>query len=259
MMLRMTARMVVVLLAGVMVFGGGTAVVGQNPPGDIVCDSDLVLLWYVAERYFGFGAVQNTVAQTAADPASVLDVDRINQGQFAALFAAVRGAQDPTTRALPNFPIDANWLNVMAAVVQLDDASFQNFVSSMQPANFDTTGLVPLRPAAVAGEALECSRLRAQLHRFLTAISFQDVQSGFNSPFGFNANFNDNADLNFNTNDNSGAGTAPGNLNGNTNDNVGGDSNDNDDNDNDNDNDDDDDDDDDDDNSGSGSSDDDDD
>lgn len=254
------ARVVILLLVAVMAFGAGSVALSQNGTGDIACDSDLVLLWYVADRYFGFGAVQNTVAQTAADPANVLDVTRINQGQFAPLFTALRGAQDPATLSFPGAALDANWLNRMAAIVQLDDLAFQDFLNSMQPANFDTTGLIGLVPASVAGEAPECSRLRAQLHRFFTAVAFEDVQQNFASTFGLNTNANLNLNDNtagvntndntaVNTNDNTGSTDVNTNDNtgANTNDNSGGGSNSNDDdNDNGNDNDDDDD------NSGSG-------
>ena len=192
-------------------FGG--SVLSQNSGGDIACDSDLVLLWYVADRFFNFGAVQAAAAQTA-DPATVLDLNRFNPGEFAALFNGLRNIQDPNTRLLPNAALDPNFLSIAAATLQMDDTAFNDLLASMQPANTDAAALLDLVPVSVANQAPECALLRSQLHRFFAAVAFQDVQSGEGAALGLILNNNPNANTNVNANDN---GNANVNANGNTN------------------------------------------
>jgi hypothetical protein len=200
--------LLVFTLVAILATGVGSVVLGQGAAaGDIVCDSDLILLWYVADRYFGFGGVQNLLAQTSANPSLILDFNRFNRGQFNPLFAGLPA----------DVSLDQESLNIFLATLQMDDATFQNFIASMQPAGVDLSTITNLPPAGIAGEAPECTLLRNQLRRFFAAVAFRDFLTGSNTAAGLNANINANVNTNANVNDNANTNA---NVNANNNANV---------------------------------------
>lgn len=226
MMSKFIGMSIAVVLLAVFAIGFGGAVMSQNAGGDIACDSDLVLMWYVADRFFNFNAIQRAAAQTA-DPATVLDLNRFNQGEFSGLFASLRSVQDPNTGALLNTTLDPTFMSIAVATMQMDDAAFGDMVASMQPA--DAAALLDLVPVSVGNQAPECAQLRSQLHRFFAAVVFQDVQTGAGAALGLNLNANINANANINNNTNVNGND---NVDDNSNANVNANNNDNDDDDN---------------------------
>jgi hypothetical protein len=145
----------------------------------------------------------------------VLDLNRLNQGQFAPLFETLRAAQDPNTGTLPGVTLTQEWMNSVLATMLMDETSFQDFLNGMQA---DPSAITPLVPAVIGGEASECTQLRSQLQRFFTAVTFQELQTGFTTGVAVNGNINANANTNGNVNANT---NANGNVNTNTNDNTG--------------------------------------
>lgn len=197
-MRKMNGLMIVLVLMSLL--GGVLVAPVAAQDASITCDTDLVLLWYLAERYFSFGAVESNVAASATDPSTVLDLTQFNRGELSPLFDALQTAQDPSTMMLPGSSLTPDFVTNVGAALQMDDTAFGDFMNSMQSQGIVPTALVP---AGGAGEGAECAQLRGQLQRFFAAIAFQDVQSGFTSTFGnVNANANTNANTNANANDN---------------------------------------------------------
>lgn len=206
------------ILLCILIFAAGISSLavsqGTGVVGDITCDTDLILTWYVADRFFGFNAVQNALVQTAP-PGNVLDLNRFNRGQFAPLFDNLNTARDPATGDISGRVITPEFLSLTTVVITMDDVAFQNFVNSVP----NTAGVAaPLVATGVAGEAPECALLRRQLQRFFAAVSVQDIQTGFGLG-GLNVNGNLNTNLNVNGNVNANTNTAL-NANGNANANV---------------------------------------
>src|SRR5262245_10097948 len=86
---------VLALMLGAAVLAQDTSQQGDTAGqgGDIMCDSDMMLNLYIADRFFGFDRFQTDLAATATDPSQALDLSRYNQGQFGPLFEGFSAMQ----------------------------------------------------------------------------------------------------------------------------------------------------------------------
>jgi hypothetical protein len=140
--------------------------------GGVMCDSDLMLNLFVADRFFSFSELQQDLAQQAADPTTVVDLNQFNQGQFAPLFEGF--AAMPEAGITFSDEQRANILDILA----LDEATFQNEFRNRIPQDAAAAPTTDLAPSAVAGEAPECTQARNSLNRFWTALAIEDFSSG---------------------------------------------------------------------------------
>jgi len=135
-----------------------------NAPG--VCDSDLILNLYIAERYFGFDGVMAIVMSSSTDTSALVDVSKLDKGQFAPLFAA------PIV-AVPGTVMSQNQMQVVAGMMTMDDSALMQQMMTIMPPGTDISSMTLLNPAVVAGEDATCSNLRKELNRFFTILAFQ--------------------------------------------------------------------------------------
>lgn len=138
-----------------------------QPSGATVCDAELIMNLYIAERYFGFSGVASQM--TSADPSAVIDVNAYDKGQFGPLFDAASAVQ-------PALTFTQEQTQSTAGVMQLDPSTLQAQIDSMQPAGTDLTALTPLNTSSVAGEDPLCTSLRTQLYNFYRVLAYQDMQ-----------------------------------------------------------------------------------
>jgi hypothetical protein len=144
----------------------GAVNVPANAQG--VCDSDLILNLYVAEHYFGFDGVMAIVMSGSANTPSMVDVSKLDKGQFAPLFAA-------PIMAVPSTMMSQNQMQVVASMMVMDDNALKQQMTAMMPAGTDMSKMTVLKPAVVAGEDPTCSNLRKELNRFFTILAFQSA------------------------------------------------------------------------------------
>lgn len=145
------------------------------PTGSVTCDADLIMNLYIAERYFGFGAVSDQLRQTGWPGA--INTSIYNYSQYAPLYTDMLGLRQSETMS-PNGAMSGDWVNSIIMLLPLDDASFAAQMNSIEPAG--ASPAVPLNPATVAGEAPECAQLRSALYRFWQAVAFMDASTGMN-------------------------------------------------------------------------------
>jgi hypothetical protein len=128
--------------------------------GGVVCDGDLVLSLYVAEYYFGYGAVHDMM-MAGDDAAMMVDISKIDKGQFAPLFDSMMGM------------MDENMMMPGGIMTPEDTQAIMDSMSMMMGAEMmDESGeMTTLAPLAVEGEAAECAALRSELHYFYAALA----------------------------------------------------------------------------------------
>ncbi len=157
-----TSRIItLVLLAALLVTATlFTNTQAQAQAKKVVCDADVILSLYTAESYFNLDAF---LVKLAVSPAGkdipVVDISKLEKGQYEPLFAALSKSTKPKDAILNDKGIDA--------IVQL------LAVPSSTSAMMDASGT--LKPALITGEAAECSILRAQLNFFYTIVASQSA------------------------------------------------------------------------------------
>src|SRR5689334_2435964 len=90
----------------------GGASVPSNAQG--VCDSDLILNLYIAERFFAFDGVMALVTSDASNPFPLVDVTVLDKGQFAPLFAA-------PMLTVPSTVMSNSQMQTIASLMVMDD------------------------------------------------------------------------------------------------------------------------------------------
>jgi hypothetical protein len=149
--------------------GTGGNAQGQNQTGTtgtgdtVTCDADLILTWYIAERFFNFGSI---ASQMSGDTVTAFNTDNIDRGQFASLFdnlnnSAVAGL-DATDETLRN----------MTSVMSMSDTDFEEQMAQMGGANINAARLA----TGTIAEAQECATLRTTLRRFFVTLAMSDAQ-----------------------------------------------------------------------------------
>jgi len=145
----------------------GQTTTGAQPgaQGDIVCDADLMLNLYIADRFFHFSEFQNRLVERGADPSTLVDLNRFNRGQYAPLFESFGATQAAPAGQGAIGIFSEQDVNSILDTMMMDDMTGQPAVTL-------------LNPASVAGEPAECAQLRTQLNNFYTALALQDLSTG---------------------------------------------------------------------------------
>jgi hypothetical protein len=133
----------------------------------IVCDSDLILSLYTAEYHFDYAAVYDTVVMAGGTPG--FDLAALDHGQFTPLFDSMMGMMQEDM-SMGMMDADAMTALVEMMSMSMDDMGMM-MMESME--GMDMSMYTTLAPAEVAGEAAECSALRANLRQFYTALAYQ--------------------------------------------------------------------------------------
>lgn len=131
----------------------------------VVCDSDLILQWYVAEYYFNFAAVHDMLMMEAGDDAMGVDYATIDKGQFAPLFDSMMAMMDD----MMMMPESMMSEDMLAGVVELMSGDMMMDDSMMMD------DMTMLEPADMMDEPEVCAALRGELRDFFTAIAYQNA------------------------------------------------------------------------------------
>ncbi len=123
--------------------------------GSVVCSSDLLVNLYIAERYFGFGGMNDEWMQSGA---STLDLTQFDKGQFAPWFDSMMD--------MPS-GMSSEQNAAITDMMLMDDATMQQDMMANMP---DATMLAP---ATFADDSAECAMLRTTLNRFFLAVASQ--------------------------------------------------------------------------------------
>jgi len=148
-----------------------TTTTNTQSNGLVVCDSDLILNLYIAEHYFGFDGVMAAVTSTSTNPPAMVDLTKLDKGQFTALFAA------PIT-TVPSTVMTQDQMNAAASLMVMDNTAMMNQMATMMPPGTGVSSLTVLNSVAIPGEDPTCTNLRMELNRFNTIVAFQGIQSG---------------------------------------------------------------------------------
>jgi hypothetical protein len=130
--------------------------------GMVTCDADLVLLLYVAERFFDFDSFSS---QVSAD--MMVDIDNIDKGQYQPLFDNM---SDKDTMQMSDETRSA-----MSDMMAMSDTDFGARMNEMMMSGSDMSMLTV---RTLTDEAQECAALRRSLHRFFTALALNDAEMG---------------------------------------------------------------------------------
>jgi hypothetical protein len=123
--------------------------------GSVACSSDLLVNLYIAERYFGFGAMNDEWMQSGA---STLDLTQFDKGQFAPWFDSMM--------EMPS-GMSSEQNAAITDMMLMDEATMQQDMMANMP---DATMLTP---ATFADDSAECVMLRTTLNRFFVAVAAQ--------------------------------------------------------------------------------------
>lgn len=133
----------------------------------VICDLDLVLSLFVAERYFSFGKLHDTMIATSKDPSSIVDLTTLDKGQFTPLFDNMMAMNSS------GLSMSDEQMNSMSGMMSLSDEEMMNQLSSM----IDMSSLTMLTSSPTPGEPESCASVRRELSRFYTVLSSQDLMS----------------------------------------------------------------------------------
>ena len=154
---------IIALLSGLMVTSALFAQGDEEDTESVTCSSDLVVMLYIAERYFNFNSIHETMME--ADEETV-DLTRIDRGQFAPAFDAMMMDMEDDT-AMQDDTMMADISDMMA----MDETE----INAQLMGDMDTTDMTMLSPSVVEDEPEECTALRSELTRFFTAIAISDM------------------------------------------------------------------------------------
>ena len=144
----------------------------QEADDHIVCSSDVIVMLYIAERYFDFGTVHDMVMQNDSD---VLDLARYDRGQFASSFTSMMNTMEEMRDEMTDMAMEEARINDLADMTMMSDEEFsvmtlENMVD-MEMSDMTTI----LTPATLEDESEECSALRNELNRFFQAVMYHDL------------------------------------------------------------------------------------
>lgn len=161
-------------------FGAVSSVGAQDtaPSAPVPCDSDLILNLYVADRFFNFSGVRESMMQAGADSTTMVDLNLIDKGQFTPWFDS---AMVNMTAMTPGSTMTDEQIQGLSNLLMLDDTSRQQMVDSVMPST-DLTAVTVLPAPVVAGEMPECSSLRTELNDFYTALALTDITGMMAAP-----------------------------------------------------------------------------
>jgi len=128
---------------------------GTGTGGEMAsCDSDLILSWYIAERFFGFSSFNGDASSDM-----MMNFDNIDRGPYLMWFDEI----DESAAWSPDDATRSSMMDVMT----MSDADFDAQMSGM--------GDGGMMNMSMMDESEECATLRATLRRFYTALAMSDV------------------------------------------------------------------------------------
>jgi hypothetical protein len=154
--------------------------------GTINCDADLMLNLYIANRFFGYGAVQSQLMQGGV--AGAVDTSAYNMGQFGTLNNTVQSMSDQTTGMMTNSGWSPDQITGISGMMSMDQATFDQQWNTAFGGDPKMATMTPLTSSTMAGEAAECSALRTSLYRFWQAVALQDFTTGMTGLFSSGSN-----------------------------------------------------------------------
>ncbi|MCB9453704.1 MAG: hypothetical protein H6672_19925 [Anaerolineaceae bacterium] len=137
----------------------------------IVCDADLILNLYVAENYFGFDAVVNTMVTDGNSGMMGIGLDAYDKGQYAELFAAMMTAREDTMAAGGMLMSQ----DELAMVTEYMMMGMAGLTDMMRDHDTPMDGVTALVPPTLADEAPECTALRTELDLFYAALGYYNM------------------------------------------------------------------------------------
>ena len=158
----------------------------------IVCNPDLILNLYVAQHYFGLNGVISAAMTASTDPSAMIDVSKLDKGEYTALFTA-------PILVVPDSTMTQEQMQSAASMMTMDENTIMQQMASMMPPGTDLKSMTPLNPPAIPGEDATCTKLRTHLNRFFTILAFQGMQSDMSMKATAEATSSASANLSFNT------------------------------------------------------------
>jgi len=153
-----------------------TTTTNTQSNGLVVCDSDLILSLYFAEHYFGFDGVMTNMINVSTNNSSMVDVAKLDKGQYAELFVA------PMT-STPITMMTQDQMQAAARLMAMDNTAMMNQMATMMPPGTSVSSLTVLNPISIPSEDRACTNLRSELNRFYTIVAFQGMQTSMgNTP-----------------------------------------------------------------------------
>ena len=158
---------VIVLLAGVAVLPS------QAQDAKVTCDADLILSLYTAENNFNYAAVVDKMMAAHPDM-KMVDRTKLDKGQFAPLFDAMMKMMDNSMMSHGSM-MDNKMMSSMTDMMSMSMADMEKSMMASMPADANMTKMTMLAAGDVAGEAAECTALRASLRQFYTALAYEGM------------------------------------------------------------------------------------
>lgn len=136
----------------------------QEDEDTVTCSSDLIVMLYVAERYFDYANIHGMAMDTDTE---ALDLTTIDRGQFAPAFDAMMLTMGEDSMT------DESAASDLADLMAMDESELNDQLAG----DMDTSDMTmtPLTPAVVEDEPEECAQLRAELTHFFTAVIVHDM------------------------------------------------------------------------------------
>lgn len=133
--------------------------------GTVVCDSDLILNLYIAEYYFGFGQVMDSMMMAEGGDMMGLDLAAYDKGQYAEFF-------DTMMSMMPGSMILTE--EQLASVSEYMGMGMDGMMEMMGSDSM-MEGMTTLVTTPITDEAPECTALRAELNLFYTALVYSNA------------------------------------------------------------------------------------
>lgn len=176
--MRKNVLLTVVLAAALLIslsFAPSTLTQAQDAM--IVCDADVILSLYIAEYYFGYGALNAMMmkeGEAMKDDqmmGAMVDVSKFDKGQFAPLFDSMMSMMGENMMTPGGIKIDEAMMQKLSEAMKMDA---MGMMKEMMPGT-DMSKMTTLVSAVIPNEPQECTALRASLNQFYTALALQNV------------------------------------------------------------------------------------
>ncbi|MEO8613401.1 MAG: hypothetical protein ABI690_36265 [Chloroflexota bacterium] len=182
-MRKLTGFVAVFMVMSLVAAGAFSAVAAQDATAapasgtTVQCDSDLILNLYIADRFFGFGKVQDQIMTSGTSATPWVDMSTIDKGQFTPWFTGEMAGTN-----MGAITLNDQQLGTLSSTLMMDDATRQQMMDSAAAGTgTDMTTVTPLAQTMMAGEPAECAQLRTELTSFFNIVAFQDFSGALNT------------------------------------------------------------------------------
>ncbi|MEO8609509.1 MAG: hypothetical protein ABI690_16575 [Chloroflexota bacterium] len=143
--------------------------------GTVACDADLILSLYTAEYHFDYAAVMDKVmASDTAMMDSGFKLADFDYGQFTPLFDGMMKMMDSN---MSMGMTDETQMTGLVGMMSMSMDDMEKAMMAMAPADSMMTEMTALPTGDVAGEAAQCTALRANLRQFYVALAAESALS----------------------------------------------------------------------------------